>query len=93
MNVQPTENGVALGLTLAVSYTVCAVASALWPENGIDFLNALFHGLDFRKLAVATPMTFSTFFYPLVILTLWGFAVGTLYAWLQRRLSGKPANR
>lgn len=35
------------------------------PERGIDFLNALFHGLDFRKLGAPLPFTALMFVYPL----------------------------
>lgn len=85
----PWKTGVALALTLAISYTVCTMAYAMWPKQGVDFLNALFHGLDFRMLVVATPFTFSGFLYPLLVLTGWGFAVGALFAWLHRILGGR----
>jgi hypothetical protein len=79
-------------VTLAISYTVCAVAYALTPERGIDFLNALFHGLDFRKLGAPMPFTFLMFVYPLVVFVVWGFAVGTLFAWLDNALHGRGAS-
>jgi len=69
-------------VTLTIPYTVCAIAYALMPERGIDFLNALFHGLDFHKLGTPMPFTFLMFVYPLVVFVIWAFAVGTLYAWL-----------
>jgi hypothetical protein len=71
-----------LAVTLTITYTVCAIAYALMPERGIDFLNALFHGLDFHKLGTPMPFTFLMFVYPLVVFVIWAFAVGTLYAWL-----------
>jgi hypothetical protein len=33
------------------------------------------------------------FFYPLVVLVLWGFLVGALYAWLHNLLDGGTRNR
>lgn len=63
------ENRRHTAATLAISYTVCAVAYALMPDPGIDFLNALFHGLDFRKLGTPMPFTFAMFVYPLVVTT------------------------
>jgi hypothetical protein len=84
----PWKTGTTLALTMAISYTVCATAYALWPERGIDFLNALFHGLDFRKLMTPTPFTYSMFLSPLLLLVVWGFAVGTLFAWLYKLLHG-----
>jgi hypothetical protein len=76
------KSGVALALTLAVSYTVCAALYAAWPSLGIDFLNATFHGLDFHKLDTGEPYSLRMFVYPFVVLVVWGFAVGTLFAWV-----------
>ncbi|VCJ27951.1 DUF5676 family membrane protein [Burkholderia pseudomallei] len=83
MNMKPYwKFGVALALTIATGYTVCAALYAAWPALGIDFLNALFHGLDFRKLDSGVPFTPSMFVYPFVVFVVWGFLVGTLFAWV-----------
>ena len=82
----PWRTGVTLAATVAIMYTVCALIYALMPERTIDFLNALFHGLDFRKLGAPMPFTFLMFVYPLVVFVVWGFAVGALYAWLRQAL-------
>ena len=84
----PWRTGITLSVTVAITYTVCAQVYALMPERGIDFLNALFHGLDFSKLGAPMPFTFLMFVYPLVVFMVWGFAVGALYAWLHRGLHG-----
>lgn len=82
----PWKTGVSLSLTMAISYTVCAILYGLWPQQGVDFLNALFHGLDFGRLASPLPFTPGVFIYPLVVLVVWGFVVGTVFAWLDQRL-------
>ncbi|KWF26701.1 hypothetical protein WL88_10730 [Burkholderia diffusa] len=83
MNTKPYwKFGVALALTLATAYTVCAVLYAAWPTLGIDLLNALFHGLDFHKLDTGEPFTLRMFVYPFAVFVVWGFAVGTLFAWV-----------
>lgn len=87
---KPWKTGLALALTMAISYTVCALLYALWPAQGIAFLNALFHGLDFSRLQVAQAYSFATFFGPLLVLSLWGLLVGSLFAWLYGKLHGKP---
>ncbi|HMJ49953.1 MAG TPA: DUF5676 family membrane protein [Burkholderiales bacterium] len=87
--MHPWKTGAALTLTFAITYTVCAALYALWPERGIDFLNALFHGLDFHKLETPQPFTFLMFIYPFVVFLIWGFAVGTLFAWLHNVLHGR----
>ena len=82
----PWRTGVTFAATLAISYTVCSLAYGLMPERGIDFLNALFHGLDFRRLVSPAPFTFAMFVYPLLVFVAWGFLVGTLFAWLHDML-------
>jgi len=85
----PWRTGAALAATFAVGYPVCAILFVLWPERGIEFLNALAHGLDFGKLTTATPFRISQFFYPFVVMVLWGFLMGTLFAWLRDLFSGR----
>ena len=82
----PWRTGVALAVTMAVSYTVCALLYAQWPQVGIRFLNALFHGLDFNLLAAPEPLTVSMFIVPLAVLSVWGFLVGTLFSWVEQCL-------
>ena len=89
--MNPSKTGTALALTAAIAYTACAIVYALAPERGIDFVNALFHGLDFRRLGTPLPFTFVMFIYPLVVFLVWGFLVGALYAWLHNLLH--PASR
>ena len=90
--LDPLRTGIAFAATIAVGYWVCAVLFALWPGPGIEFLNALFHGLDFHKLETATPWTMQAFLMPLVILVIWGLAVGTLFAWLHNLLRRKSTS-
>lgn len=84
--MNPSKTGTALALTTAIAYSACAIVYALAPERGIDFVSALFHGLDFRKLGTPQPFTFVMFIYPLVVFLVWGFLVGALYAWLHNLL-------
>ena len=90
MNLKaPWKTGASLSLTMAISYTVCAILYNLWPQQGVAFLNALFHGLDFGRLAAPVPFTLDVFIYPLAVLVVWGFVVGTVFAWLDNRLHGR----
>lgn len=83
--LNPWKHGTVLAATIAIAYAACALLFALAPERGIDFMNALSHGLEFRKLGAPGPFTFLMFVYPLVVLVVWGFLVGALYAWLSNR--------
>ena len=77
----PVITGASLAITVAIGYAVCAAAWAIWPEAALDFLNALFHGLDFRKILLpARDYGINVFLYPLTILAVWAFLVGALFA-------------
>ena len=85
--LRPLSVGIALAVTAALMYTLCATLWLLWPEAALDFLNALFHGLDFRKLQLAQKeISLATFGLPLLVLTAWAFIAGTLYAAVHNRL-------
>lgn len=80
-NLKPWVVGVALAITLALAYTVCAAAFALSPEETLSFFNAWFHGIDLRVLQpVASTFSLGVFFYGLSGITLSGFAIGAIYA-------------
>ena len=85
----PWRTGGALSLTVAIGYAICAALYALWPSQGVDLLNAIVHGLDFHKLEPSEPFTLQMFLYPLVVFAIWGFLVGTLFAWLDRLIQGE----
>lgn len=80
--MNPRKTGNAFAATLAISYGACALGYAMAPEWRIGFLNALFHGLGFRKLASPEPFTLPMFIYLLLVFVVWGFLVGALYAWM-----------
>jgi hypothetical protein len=78
--------GMALAITVGIGYAACALAFRIWPDAGMDFMNALFHGLDFRKLARGpAPFDFSSFLVALFVAVGWAFALGALFGWLSDR--------
>lgn len=92
--LNPWVIGVALALALAVLYTVCAGAFALWPQATLEFFNAWFHGLNLDGMqSGAKPFTIGLFIYGLAGLSASAFVTGALYAlfanWLNGLSSGK----
>lgn len=78
--------GVALAITTGIGYAACALAFRAWPDAAMQFMNALFHGLDFAKLARSpAPFDFGSFFYALSVTVIWAFALGALFGWLIER--------
>jgi len=84
------RTGTVFAATVAAAYTACAILFWLFPEAAASFMNALFHGLDFRKLQGAGDFSFGGFLYALVGITAWAFVFGTLFGWLQSRV--RPAS-
>ena len=81
--------GAALAVTVSIGYALCALVFWIWPETAANFMNALFHGLDFRKLQSGpAAFSFGSFLYALVVMAMWAFGLGTLFSWLFARLGG-----
>lgn len=79
--LRPFVLGSTLALTIAIMYTLCAAVWVIWHEEALDFLNALFHGLDFRKIPLPeSAYSPSLFVVPFAVLTAWGFIAGMLFA-------------
>jgi hypothetical protein len=88
--LRPVLVGTALAATVAIAYTLCAAAWAIWNEAALDFLNALFHGLDFRKIVLAhREYGIRLYLYPLLVLSAWAFFVGALCAAIHNLLRGR----
>ena len=82
----------AFALTVGVAYTTCALFFYLWPEPAMNLANALFHGLEFRKLQAGTTLfNFGGFIYALVVMAAWAFVLGALFGWLRDRRLGESA--
>ena len=78
--MKPLQTGVALSVTVAVFYSLCALVEVLWPTQFMGFMNALFHGMDFRLLQTVALHPWSDYFYALGVMALWSFAMGAFFA-------------
>ena len=92
--LSPFRLGLTLSITVAIGYALCAAAWAVWNESALNFLNALFHGLDFRQLVLpSTGYSPWLFAYPLIVMTAWGFGMGALFAVINNLLDSHRAAR
>lgn len=78
--MKPLQTGTALAATVAVFYSLCALIEVLLPTQFMAFMNALFHGMDFRLLQASQPHPWSDFFYAVITLAIWAFAFGAFFA-------------
>ena len=89
---KPSIGGFTLSLTVGVGYTLCALAVALFPGASYSFLSSLFHGGNVSSLEPQVgAFSFESYFVSLVVLMVWGFAVGSFYSWLHKRLNHSSA--
>lgn len=85
--LRPLAFGITCALTVAIVYALCAAVWTAWREPSLDFLNALFHGLDFRKLqAPDSRFGWGAVLLPLGVLGTWAFFTGMIFAALANRL-------
>ena len=83
------RTGTVLAVTVSIGYALCTLAFWLWPETAMNFMNTLFHGLDFRKLQSGPALfSFGSFLYALVVMAVWAFGLGVLFGRLSERLGG-----
>ena len=83
------RTGTAFAVTVSIGYALCTLAFWLWPETAMNFMNTLFHGLDFRKLQSGPALfSFGSFLYALIVMAVWAFGLGVLFGRLSERLGG-----
>ena len=73
------RTGAALSATVAIGYTLCTLAFWAFPDASMNFMNALFHGLDFRSLRADIGITVGSFAYGLMVMAAWAFMLGASY--------------
>ncbi|ODV40505.1 hypothetical protein AWV79_07080 [Cupriavidus sp. UYMMa02A] len=73
---------------MVLFYALCTLAWLALPEPFMNFMNALFHGLDFRRLQTDQPFSWWSVTYPAIVFAVWFFAAGAFFAWLQNMLKG-----
>ena len=82
----PLCTGGVFAATVGIGYAACTLVFWMFPDAAANFMNALFHGLDFRKLQAGPSLfSFGSFLYAEAILMGWAFGLGCLFGWLDAR--------
>lgn len=89
--LNPWKFGTVLSLTVGIGYVLCTIFWMIFTGPAIDFLNTLFHGLDFRKLQMAAVFSFTGFVYVLAIMMVWAFLIGAIFSALWNALRPEQA--
>lgn len=80
--LNPWRVGSATALTGAVVNMVCAFAVYMFPVATISFVNSWAHGFDLNILISRTLLTFDGIASGILNVTLTGFLIGVLFAFL-----------
>ncbi len=83
----PLRTGIALAVTVAVFYSLCALVWGIAPGPFLSFMNSLFHGMDFSSMVQPGPFSLLGFLTATVVLAAWALAAGTFFAWLLEHVS------
>ena len=84
--LDPWTFGAVLSITVVANYVLCAIFWFSFNGLAMELLNSLFHGMDFRKIYVATPFSISSSLYLLAVLAGWAYVLGAIYATVRNLL-------
>ena len=85
--MNPLGAGIGLAVTLALLSVLCAVAFVLAPDATLDFFGAFMHGLDLKSVKSVAPVSFGRVLYGVIGLSIIGFIVGFVFAWIYNAIS------
>lgn len=83
---QPLRTGLAFAVTVAMFYALCTLVWLAAPGPFMNFLNSLFHGLDFAPLVKHTEFSWRGFLGAVAVLFVWALLAGTFFGWLRHRI-------
>ena len=83
----PLRTGITLAFTVGLFYFVCILAWTLAPGPFLNFMNSLFHGMDFTSMVRPRPFVWQGYLTALLVLCVWALLAGSFFAWLHNRLS------
>ena len=83
----PLRTGITLAITVGLFYVLCTLAWVLAPGPFLNFMNSLFHGMDFSGMVQPRPFEWQGYLTALLVLCVWALLAGSFFAWLYNRLS------
>jgi hypothetical protein len=89
--LNPWVFGLVVAITAVIGYVLCTLFWLAFTEPSMDFLNTLFHGMDFRKIYAPAAFSLGGYLAVLVVFTVWGYLVGVIYATVRNLLLTRGA--
>ena len=84
--LNPWIHGAVFSITAVINYALCTIFWFAFTEPSIKLLNALFHGMDFRKIYTVTTFSPGDVPYVLIIFAVWAYILGVIYATVRNLL-------
>lgn len=84
--LNPWIFGMVIAITAVISYTLCTLFWFALTEQSLDFLNTLFHGMDFRNIYAAAEFSLAGYLGVVAVFTVWGYVIGVVYATVRNLL-------
>jgi len=81
--LSPWRFGAVLSMTVIINYVLCTMFWYAFKQPSFKFLNALFHGMDFKAIYVSTAFSFANSLYVLIVLSVWAYVLGVIYAYIR----------
>ena len=87
--LNPWIFGAVVTITVVIAYILCTLFWLAFTEYSLDFLNTLFHGMDFRRIYTPAAFSFGGFLGVLGVFIVWAYLVGVMYATVRNLLMGR----
>ncbi|CAJ0784300.1 DUF5676 family membrane protein [Ralstonia chuxiongensis] len=81
--MKSVRTSVTFAVTVMLFYGLCTLIWFVFPEPFMNFMNTLFHGLDFNRLQ-SEPATVGGTVYAGAILGIWAFLAALFFSWLNQ---------
>ena len=81
------RTGISLAITVALFYALCTALWVLAPGPLLNFMNNLFHGMDFSPMVQSRPFEWPGFLLALLVLSTWALLAGAFFSSLYNRLA------
>ena len=69
---------------MGLFYSPCTLIWLAAPGPFLEFINSLFHGINFLSLIGPAPFSWGAFLVALLVMTVWAFLAGTFFGWVRR---------
>ncbi|MBY0414173.1 MAG: hypothetical protein K2Q18_08405 [Bdellovibrionales bacterium] len=86
----PKTTALALGLTMATTYSLCAIVMAISPTLVLNFAKAVAHGVNLNALEIGEmTFTFSGYLLGLIFITAYAMIAGFIYGTIRNLFARK----